>query len=273
MNNTLNRNLLPGEDWVYFEIYCGVNTSEFFLQKKLKPIINKLLKSQVIDKWYFIRYSLPDSHLRIRFHLNKKKYIIKLINLMNEIVKPLMNNNLVWDLKLCTYKREIERYGENTIQLVEEYFFQDTINVLLIIERSNGDSGRFVDMCSYLEKVIDLFEMTEEDVLSFLNRRQKEYKEEFSSNRETLKRLNKKYKTLLVEKDNYFDLNGLRCIATKLVELNKLSALQISLKSLLSSFIHMSVNRAFKTKQRLYEMIIYDFLNRKYESKKFRIGQ
>jgi hypothetical protein len=46
--------------------------------------------------------------------------------------------------------------------------------------------------------------------------------------------------------------------------------LEVSLESLLASFIHMSVNGCFKSKQRLHEMLLYDFLSKKNKSKFMR---
>ena len=49
--------------------------------------------------------------------------------------------------------------------------------------------------------------------------------------------------------------------------------LEVSLDNVVASFIHMSVNRCFRSKQRLYEMMLYDFLYRKNKSKFVRYGR
>ena len=42
--------------------------------------------------------------------------------------------------------------------------------------------------------------------------------------------------------------------------------LKVSLNSLLTSIIHMTMNRWFRSKNRLHEMVIYEFLSRYYKS-------
>jgi thiopeptide-type bacteriocin biosynthesis protein len=55
--------------------------------------------------------------------------------------------------------------------------------------------------------------------------------------------------------------------------LKKEQKLEVSLDNVVASFIHMSVNRCFRSKQRLYEMMLYDFLYRKNKSKFVRYGR
>ena len=64
----------------------------------------------------------------------------------------------------------------------------------------------------------------------------------------------------------------LKNIVERFLMLNKEDKLEISITNLLASFIHMSINRCFRSKQRLYEMMLYDFLYRKYKSIHIRYG-
>ena len=48
----------------------------------------------------------------------------------------------------------------------------------------------------------------------------------------------------------------------KLKKTNK----SVSVETLLSSYIHMSLNRLFISKNRIYELVLYDFLRRYYTS-------
>ena len=55
-------------------------------------------------------------------------------------------------------------------------------------------------------------------------------------------------------------------VVEKLLSLEKCNELQVPLKSLLTSMIHMSMNRWFRTKNRLHELVVYDFIFRYYTS-------
>lgn len=59
-------------------------------------------------------------------------------------------------------------------------------------------------------------------------------------------------------------------IAISLLKMEENQALEVPLQRLLQSLIHMMVNRLFRSKQRLYELILYDTLERYYSSVKAR---
>ena len=64
---------------------------------------------------------------------------------------------------------------------------------------------------------------------------------------------------------------SINIIAEQLIALEHVNKLQVSIRSLLESLIHMTMNRWFKSKNRQYEMVVYDFLFRYYTSKIKRI--
>ena len=53
----------------------------------------------------------------------------------------------------------------------------------------------------------------------------------------------------------------------KILDIQKNNNLEIPLDNLIGSYIHMLVNRAFRSKQRFYELICYDFLVRYHKTK------
>jgi thiopeptide-type bacteriocin biosynthesis protein len=55
-------------------------------------------------------------------------------------------------------------------------------------------------------------------------------------------------------------------VVEKNISMENYGELQVSMQSLLTSLIHMTMNRWFKTKNRLHEMVIYEFLSRYYTS-------
>jgi thiopeptide-type bacteriocin biosynthesis protein len=55
-------------------------------------------------------------------------------------------------------------------------------------------------------------------------------------------------------------------IIKDLLERESKQLLEVPLEKLLVSYIHMMINRLFRSKQRLYEMVIYDMLEKYYTS-------
>ena len=64
----MQKNFILGDEWLYYKIYTGAKTADNILIDVIKPIAQTLFDEQVIDKWFFIRYSDPDFHIRVRFH-------------------------------------------------------------------------------------------------------------------------------------------------------------------------------------------------------------
>lgn len=269
---TIQKLFIPGDEWLYYKVYCGVKTADFLLIHLINPIANELLAKKIIDKWFFIRYSDPEPHLRVRFRVCDKKNIGNVISIMKTKTEPYVEDKQIWNIQLTTYIREIARYGENTIELSESYFFYDTQEIINIIKNSSTDEERFVKIFKFIERIISLFKFKAREQLLFLNKRQLQFKQEFKASKQMTKELNIKYqyfKTQLLEENNTFLLkeNHLESIINHLLKLNKQGKMQVHIEDLLASYIHMTVNRSFRSKQRLCEMMLYDFLYKKNRSK------
>ena len=117
MINTKNRTCLVGSKWLYYKIYCGVKTADTLLLEVLKPLTKNLLEKQIINKWFFIRYSDPKPHLRFRVELIDLKNNYEVIQTVKTLLNPYINNRQIWDIQIANYKRELERYGAKTIEV------------------------------------------------------------------------------------------------------------------------------------------------------------
>jgi thiopeptide-type bacteriocin biosynthesis protein len=266
-----------GTEWIYYKIYCGVKTADEVLLKILQPICARLLKDQCIDKWFFIRYSDPDAHIRLRFHSTDEKSIQQILLLMRDSLDPYLENGQVWDVQLATYQRELERYGTKTMEEAESLFYYDSEQVLYIIEHSIDDRSRFLHTFHRVEQWMEHFQLSAKEQLAFLSRMQSQFKEEFQVKKQVNKQLNLKYKNLepqLFTTHTLKTLHQTKIEATiaQFIGLKNTQKLEVSMDSLLASFIHMTINRVFRSQQRLHEMMIYDFLHKKVTTKMARYG-
>jgi len=267
------RAFIPGSKWVYYKVYCGLNTADNILTQMISPLSNQLINDGIIDQWFFIRYSDPENHLRIRFHLKDEKKIEAVMKGVYQTLESHVNNKLIWDLQLATYQRELERYGANTIEDLESFFYHDSEFLLEIIKASQDEETRFQQVFYYVNSLINLFISNHEEKLAFLDRGQSNFKTEFNANNFTKKQLSKKYRSFNTgnRPDTFqMDLAPLQKIANKILSLDKQEALELPLTNLLGSIVHMTVNRVFQSRQRLYEMVLYDFLHQKTRSDYYR---
>lgn len=272
-----------GGEWIYYKLYCGKKTADTILVEIIKPLAEKLLKENTIDKWFFIRYSDPNNHLRIRFHCKDQSKIGMVIDAFNQAVAYYVNNDFIWKLETATYQREIGRYGKNTITETESLFFYDSIASVNALNLIEDDELLFLFVLKSIDAFLIIFEYDLKAKISFTKQNANYFKKEFNGDKYLSKQLNVKYQKLrkkieafmvLKESEEYDSLleilraknKNLESIKNQILRLNRNNTLEVSLDNLLSSYIHMTVNRQFRDKQRLFELVCYDFLFRYYNS-------
>lgn len=126
----IQRNFSIGSEWLYFKLYGGVKVADKILLENIKPLVEELLQKKLIDYWFFIRYSDPDNHLRVRFHLPDTSKIGDVILLFYQFIRPAESVKYIWKIQTETYVRELERYGFENITLSEKLFFFDSQSIL-----------------------------------------------------------------------------------------------------------------------------------------------
>lgn len=282
INKQVQRNFILGEEWLYYKIYCGNYSADRILSESIFPIVTQLLDKKLITQWFFIRYNDPENHLRLRFHVNDVNNIQKIIQLAKGYFRELIEKDLVNDIATATYKREIERYGETTIELVENLFYHQSKKTLKLIRNTtteDDETARIFASLQMINDVLEHFEISLENRISFVKSMEQAYKKEHDIEKENNQKLNQLYriykdeiKLFLQEKQEPVYLEGLsKLFKTTKKEIAIIKEIlntksSISLENLISSIIHMNINRIFRSKQRQYEMLCYDFMTRYYKS-------
>lgn len=130
---TDERILIPGQDdWFYFKLY-GYSKRKNELIAYLYDKLENLITSHKVKQYFFIRYSDPEQHLRVRVRSEKDMKFIVFDELMN-LFEQLRNAGLISEVVIDTYEREIVRYGgTQLIENAEKYFFYDSRAVMKII--------------------------------------------------------------------------------------------------------------------------------------------
>ncbi|MDO1450743.1 lantibiotic dehydratase [Rhodocytophaga aerolata] len=276
-----------GSQWLYIKIYCGVKTADKILTEVIKPVSEALLSKGVIDKWFFIRYEDPEHHLRVRFH-GEGVFYTEVISLLNKYLERFYKANLIYKFQTDTYKRELERYGDENIHDSEELFFHDSVAVVNMVESLTGDEGdklRWQIAIIGVDELLNDFGMNTVQRKALMDKLQTQFKEEFNllevEARQSLGRKYREEKTALesVLEGKFISENLLKLLqpikcrtqnwrytVDRIIEKDRHTKLSVSLDDLLASYIHMFLNRILRNKQRMHEAIIYDFMFRYYTS-------
>src|SRR5690606_15872778 len=101
------RRFITGSEWLYVKIYCGTSSAEKLLKTVIKPLTTALVSEGVIDKWFFLRYSDPEHHIRIRFHHSTDPAFWKtVLERLHAALQPQLDSGLAYKLQTDTYERE-----------------------------------------------------------------------------------------------------------------------------------------------------------------------
>jgi thiopeptide-type bacteriocin biosynthesis protein len=276
----MKREFSIGSEWLYYKIYCGVRTADVILQDYLQEKIAYLIENELIVSWFFIRYNDPESHLRLRFKIAKPEYLGEVIAVFNEVFSLVKEQNLVWKIQTVTYMREIERYGESTYALSETIFQADSELVLHYVTFKNQfehDSTPLLFSFLSIDSFLNSFSLTLEEKLKLLDRLQTSFKLEFNADKIVKKELDKQYREIEKEIAPFLNQDVTQfepvynAVAVKSSVIANaaqviLKDLDVSLSSFLNSHIHMMMNRQFTSRQRQYELLVYDHLYRFYKT-------
>ncbi len=136
-----------------------------------------------------------------------------------------------------------------------------------------------------IDSLLNNFKYTDEDKRNLLIKMSTSFRNEFDTSKFLGKQLNDKFRIerkkietfLAFKKEDKLDYksildiieekeNNIAIIAFKILKLKEENNLQIPINNLMRSYIHMLMNRLFKSKNRIHEMVCYDFLCRYYKS-------
>lgn len=272
----ITRDFLPGEEWIYYKIYCPYISADEILLTIENHISNYSCLNTKIDKWFFIRYNDPDYHLRIRIRLKDVDYLGAIVVELSKIFRALYNNRKIISYSMNIYEREIEKYDAKTISYFENISCLDStlaLNTLRICK--NNQEACFLNALIITDCYLSSFDYTTNQKLKFCASRRDYFKEEFNTDSATRKSLKVKYAGL-ESKIHHFLLkpkdkvlinfeNDLKVFINHLLIEDDLAG-QLSMKFLIN-LIHLHINRMFIRHQRKYEFVCFDMLSRYYTTK------
>ena len=274
---------IPGSSWLYYKIYTGAKTADLLLSTEIKSVTETLLAEGHIEQWFFIRYADPKTHVRLRLKVTQPDSIGKVIQVVYGRLYPMVNDDLVWNVQLGTYQPELRRYGRETIKEAEALFFRESEMIVSFLDCIDGEEGeevRWLFAMRALDTLLDDFEYGEEEKLRMLDQLKTNFGAEFGINKHLKKQLDVKFRTHRSEIDKFLDMNrntaGEYAVLLELLETKSTQTLTViqqlkakvsqeRLNGLMSSYIHMLMNRMFRSKNRLHEMTVYQLLFRYYK--------
>lgn len=284
----IQRSFIIGSEWLYYKFYAGIKTADKLLADVVRPLTQDLIDKKSIDKFFFIRYADPENHIRLRFHFTDLSKIGFVIQHVQKVFQPYLEQGLISKIQTDTYNRELERYGANSIELAESLFYIDSVVTLHLLDLIDGEEGETIRWQFAIRSMDDLLNnlnFTSTQKLQLMERIKTGFFMEHGESKELKLQLDAKFRTerklvediLNREIDDSREIQPIiellkwkneqvQPIAGQILKLKESNSLQIDLNELTASYIHMLLNRLFMARQRTYEMVVYDLLYRYYKS-------
>ena len=279
----IERKFIPGNEWLYLKIYTGFKTSDSILEEVVQPLTEYFYENNYISKWFFIRYNAPRPHLRLRMRLkNTAENYNKTLDNINVSFQPYIDSGEISNLIIETYTREIERYGQNTIEDAEILFHQNSEFILQCLYYN--DEEKIIASFFYIDQILNKLNLCAQEKLDWIKDFNDVFKKEFNADKKLNSQLDKKYRDFkpklldflnseeFSEEKNAIILNTERCdvVLQKILNLDEEMSLEVPLRDFFQSIFHMNINRMFVSNQRIFEMVIYDYLLRYYKMEVFK---
>lgn len=280
----IKRIFIPGSEWLFFKIYTGHKTSDSILVNFILPMVKLLRTQNSINKWFFVRYNDPDFHIRIRFQVANISEYSNVFEIICSNFEKLVENRIISKIQCDSYTRELERYGGELIETSETFFFVDSIFIIQLLERltdcTEPDQDRWCISLRLIDDILNSFNFTLQNKYDLMFDLSESFKNEFGFNTPGyIKQINDKYRTNrnIIEKCFYTN-NSTKKFEPLLKErLEKIKPLSQQITEgyiekgdnyieHIKSLIHMTQNRIFRSSNRTFELVIYNFLYRHYKS-------
>lgn len=281
------RTFIPGSEWLYFKLYTGHKSADRLLTEVIHPMATQLLDDGSIADFFFIRYSDPKPHIRFRLRIPEAAHYSRVLQVTTAAFGECIENGLLADVVCATYQRELERYGSHTIEASEQIFGIDSRAVIGLlgqfVQAEDPEQDRWMLSLNLLDDTLTLFGYDIETKNTLMEQVSMGFRREFGYDKQPYsKQLDDKYRThrTLIEAalgndphraGNYAEIlsarrEALKPIADEIRCLSHNKEAEISFESLLESYMHMTMNRLFRSKNRQFEMVIYHFLAKYYKS-------
>lgn len=283
-----------GSDWLYLKIFCGQATADRVLCEVLSPLIEQFLKSELVKRWFFIRHGDPAWHLRIRFQGLPTTLTHRVLPDVTAALRQFVESGLIWSLQIDTYNREIDRYGgPPAMDLCEELFHADSDAVQALLCSLRADEGvgdRWHLTLVGMDRLLEDFGFDLAQKAALMQSCARDSAREFGLAGEHMARVLMKYRSDRRTVQNVLEGRAweakpaispdktlmrrserVRPLASRLSRLRDDEKLRAPLDGVVAGLVHLHANRMLRGSTRAQETILYQYLDRCYDSELARL--
>ena len=249
----------PGSEWLFVKLYCPRNREEDVISESMFTFAENALASGFADSWFFIRYSDPEPHLRLRFHGSADRMMRQLFPHVCEWASRMMSDGFCLKFLFDTYEQEVERFGGLRGMTASEAVFsadsRSAVGLLRYLRTKLWPHDQTIFLALSIDDLLYGLGLSETDRLGWYRRQAtpggqdlgSEYRQRKSALRSLLGQPEKFLSTQPGGVQIASVLEGRRKALSPIVQgLRRLAdqgVLSQSLDTLFASFVHLHVNR------------------------------
>ena len=275
------RSFPPGGEWFYARLYGGPATADRLLSDAVAPLVHEAIAKGVCDHWFFIRYSEPDDHLRIRLRGDPERLAREFAPVLHAAAQRWLTDGLIWRVQLDTYEREVERYGGlSSMILSEEVFAADSDAVVAMLSACEGPQERWRYTLLGLHHLLLDLGLDVEQRIAHLVDTETRFGQEFRGDPPFWARVGMTYRReraaleALIEAPPppWLSERSLRLEPiVRLLRANEAAGgLSVPFTSLAENYVHLHVNRALRSSWREQELVLVSMLARLCQAERAR---
>lgn len=280
----IQRHFELGSTWLYAKLYCSPSLSELLIEQHILPLTDQLLEENCILGYFLTRYIDEENHLRIRLKITDQEKVYYVLDQLITQGKIAEKSGVLKKICYDRYVREVERYGSNSVTIVEKLFCIESnalsqfLKATSIVDR---EDYRWIFAAMNADEFVKMFFWEEDDTIDFYKDLCVKFNAEFNVDEPIIRKLIKQkmtssdlWKSLDQNNVDFEDQTLRDCmkiikdkntlmrpLVDKILFLNANQLLEVPLNSLVASMIHMLLNRLFTTEHRKHETIIYNILH------------
>jgi class I lanthipeptide synthase len=116
------------------KLYCARDAEDDLLTGPVHSFARFAIGSGLADRWFFVRYADPETHLRVRFGGSAERLVTRLLPEVCAWTSELVADGTCPRVAFDTYEREVERYGGlDGIESAEALFAADSTAVAQLL--------------------------------------------------------------------------------------------------------------------------------------------
>lgn len=265
------RKFVPGSEWLYFKIYCHPSRSNHLLTEILLPVMKQQLRKGNVRQWFYIRYRDPDYHLRVRLLVSQES-VGRVMLTLNQILSKLVEKGVIKDIQVAVYERELERYGPDLIEAVEDVFCTSSELIAANISMQDLDETGYTYYrvaFSGLDEIANAFKLELGEKSRLFHQLYQAFYVELDGNKALREQLSVKFRevsrledvlpyssrtleqeVLVLRKLNIRYQQALEALAQKITA-------PVRRRKLIADLMHMHLNRLFLDEARKQELVVY----------------